>query len=96
MDRVGDTMHIRATENVDAIVGECSIYRRPHNCAIIGCGIIVGVLYFNLGFNLCTPSFKGCANTIKLPCIEREKNISDIELLHVNIVSMKSIRSETA
>ena len=54
-----------------------------------------GVLCFNLGYNLCTPSVKGCANTIKRPCIEREKNISDIEILHVDIVSMKSIRSES-
>ena len=73
MDRVGDTMHMHAAELVDAIVGECCIYLRPHNCAIIGCGIIDGVLCFNLGYNLCTPSVKGCADTIKRPCIEREK-----------------------
>ncbi len=36
MGRVGDTMHMLATENADAIVGECSIYWRPLDCAIIG------------------------------------------------------------
>ncbi len=72
IDRVGDTMHMRATELVNAIVGDCCIYRHPYNCAIIGCGIFVGVLCFNLGYNLSTPSVKGCANTIKRPCIARE------------------------
>ena len=51
MDRVGDTMHMRATENADTIVGWSTIYLRPLNCAIIGCGIIVGVLCFNLCYN---------------------------------------------